>query len=307
MTAVRNKTFERVRSALLAVAGVCTVVFGILYVLSLLLPEIGLTASDAELTNEAAWLKGLFIMEPYIFTVAIVAIMVVFIMDRSVSIYNYRQSSAGISYSGYDEWMGLCWKVIYLTSLAFFLVIVVYVVAVFALAGSSAEVRGAYVVKASLPLGVLFLCAATLMIIAGLAYVALLALRHKRVKDIVNRNSKAFERYPFFRSLTTEQYKVVIDLLCECGLEPKTKKAAYAGANRDGVSNCLMALSSRGFMDAVSRENVGSVIAWLEGIDGLDAHFSDNPDDFLEKFSLPSELRQRRISAIESRLEREGV
>ena len=60
-------------------------------------------------------------------------------------------------------------------------------------------------------------------------------------------------------------------------------------------------------MVEVNRSNLTSVITWLESVEGLDAQFSDNPDDFLEKFILPSKLRLRKIAAIEESMEAQDL
>ena len=120
-------------------------------------------------------------------------------------------------------------------------------------------------------------------------------------------NNPKYIRNGLFAETTEEQYRQVVNLLIHAGKEKKTQKSMYEGANRDAVSNVLIALHNRAKFVEVQRGNVMDIISWLEGIKNLNANFSENPDDFLEKFSYISSLRLRRIAAIEQKLEALGI
>jgi hypothetical protein len=136
------------------------------------------------------------------------------------------------------------------------------------------------------------------------------AVETYRTRRAVQQKHDAEGRYmnsDILINVTSEQYGIIIKMLIEAGRERKSQNAYYKGANRDAVSNVLLALQNREKMVEVNRSNLAAVIEWLESIDGLDAQFSENPDDFLEKFSLPSKLRLRRIATIEEAMESQGL
>jgi hypothetical protein len=166
---------------------------------------------------------------------------------------------------------------------------------------------GGYIVDLA-KLLLIILCLSTVLIVL-LSGILLYKYRHRNGNIIKNKvcDRSQTELHCFLIDVSNAQYNSIIKILCDYGKVPKTKKSNYDGANRDSVSNFLIALNHCGKMEFVCRENVHDIVKWLENINGLDAHFSENIDDFLEKFTYVSDLRQRRISAIEIQLEKLGI
>lgn len=303
-----SRTIEKFRSVFIAVCIVSLLAFAILYLFSLLLPKIGILKSDINTIPEAGWLDLILKLNPYLFFLSIFSMIIIFVIDISTSIYKFRLKidEFYLNYSYYERWINLCRNVIYAVSIIFFIILTIHVIIYMSLTKADFDMNvylsgTAYVINVSFWFSLIILFISTITIIS-------LKLTEKiKLYRLIKHNESAYNKYSFLLDINKDQYINILEIICAAGKEPKTKKSNYDGANRDSVSNCLIALNNRGKMEAVCRENVLEVVLWLENINGLDAHFSENIDDFLEKFSLVSELRLKRISAIERQMEKYGI
>ena len=307
ISAFDTKT-ERIKALLLSITWLGLI--GVVVSLTLtLIPIIG-NVSISEISTSAIGLLFCAVMYGgyILFFLGLLSMSAIYIINKSKSIYEVWLYNS-VNKSGqqqYEKVFYLC-KIIVLAFSAVFFLSVTFVVIDWHLGEIQFQNNGSQSLQLSLItyyilLSVIAACVLTVCVSdVVISYKIKKAIRQKHDAEGKYMNSDVLI------NVTSEQYGTIVKMLIEAGEEKKSQNAYYKGANRDAVSNVLLALQNRGKMVAVNRGNLQAVIEWLESIDGLDAQFSENPDDFFEKFSLPSKLRLRRIAAIEEAMESQGL
>lgn len=303
-----NTKSERLKALLLSVTWLGFIGFSVSIVLTLV-PVVG-DVSVTEISTSAAYFLFYTLMYGgyVLFLLGLLSLAGIYVINKSKSIYEGRLHDS-VYRSGtlrYNKVLRLCKIIVALFGTVFF-VSVSFVVADWYSGRLSFGENSSMSLKLSLSAYFVLLLAMAVCVLAVCVSDAVETYRTRRAVQQKHDAEGKYMNSDILINVTSEQYGIIIKMLIEAGRERKSLNAYYKGANRDAVSNVLLALQNREKMVEVNRSNLAAVIEWLESIDGLDAQFSENPDDFFEKFSLPSKLRLRRIATIEEAMESQGL
>ena len=300
--------YEKRKALLLSVTWLGFIGFAVSIIFTLI-PVVSDTSVSEISTSAVGFVFCTLLYGGYVlFFLGLLSLAGLYVMSKSKSIYEGRlhNNTSKITGQRYNNVLLICKNAVLFISVVFF-VLVSFAVIDWYYGDIKFQEGGSMSLKLSLYAYFALLFTMTACVLAVCVFDVMETYRTRRAVQQKHDAEGRYMNSDVLINVTSEQYGIIIKMLIEAGRERKSQNAYYKGANRDAVSNVLLALQNRGKMVEVNRSNLAAVIEWLESIDGLDAQFSENPDDFFEKFILPSKLRLRRIATIEEAMESQGL